>query len=189
MKIVEIDRPEILSRSGAPRSKGFHVSQLRREWMDVNHVKGHEYHWRTDVDEYSLDLMAAVGFAWEDVFGGTLKGAFVQPAREIQKDGIWGTPDGVDFDNGEVIEFKATWRSAYEVLTDDHDNPGAKYFWQIKSYCHMMGMTKARLIVFYVCGERRGSGWPKVRQFRLTFGKKELREHWEEVLKIKRSME
>ena len=64
----------------------------------------------------------------------------------MTKDGITGSMDYVDED-GAPWEIKATYASALRPIVD---NP--HYFDQLGAYCHMYGVNKGYLAVFYING-------------------------------------
>jgi hypothetical protein len=151
---------------------------------------------RLPFDEISLEerkrmgLYTSMGFAWEDVIRQALAGVWLpelfgngllpeQIARRWRSigtlwlDGIAGTPDWFDSHDEVLEEFKATWTSSRRDLLNDH------WTWitQIKCYCHMLQIHKARLWVYFVAGDYRGSG-PQIKPWSMTFSPRELDENW-----------
>lgn len=153
----------------APRSEGAHVSAIVRK---LSRAMGKR---DGDFTEQDLDKFAIVGRLWERL----LADALFRPPRysrpgEIPCDDIVGSPDCVDTDNWSVLEFKACWKSL-------RDFEGTQKWWeymaQVKAYCHMMGMLRARLIVLFIAGDWRPPV-PQCLEWDITFTAQELEEWW-----------
>jgi hypothetical protein len=131
------------------------------------------------------------GFIWEDVWDQVL-GHQLGNGRQMEmcEDGIFMTPDQLDFDSWRVREFKATKLSA------GHPIRGSKFFhWhvQVMAYCRAMGTLEAELIVLHINGsyELGGGRFGKTvaRPWLLTFTPRELEENWRMVLRARDQME
>jgi hypothetical protein len=96
---------------------------------------------------------------------------YVRPG-ELELDGVYGSPDAVDCDDACLMEFKVTWKSSNRAIESFF-----KYMLQVKAYCHMLGLTKCRLYVFFVCGNWK----PPIPQFKaweIEFSAHELKDNW-----------
>jgi hypothetical protein len=189
MKITEHKflGPQLLN--DPTRSKGLHVSDITSDIL----VK-------KDPKKYGGNIqdareMILFGLAMEKWLGHYLfnHDNVVPHPGEVEKDGIYGTPDGINLapdppvpaDPGVPIieEYKATWKSAKKHITDP-----SYHHWmlQSKAYLHMLGLHTVRFRVFYVNGryqffdsDRTKYSW---RMYDLTFTDEELSQNFE-VLK------
>lgn len=190
MKLIELATPgdlgELLARSQQPhRSEGIHVSECIRHIENAVTKKGQRPP-RNEMSAQEIKRMGGytpMGFIWEQLVRDALAKLlnsiggeeFVSPG-ELEMDGITGTPDRLDIANEAIEETKATWRSSRRPLEQDFWS----WFVQIKSYCHMAGVSSATLPVFFVNGNYRESG-PQMKKWYMEFDKKELEENWEMI--------
>lgn len=131
------------------------------------------------------------GFIWEDIFDevlGQQLGSGLQ--RELLEDGIYMTPDGMDFDRWRIREFKSTKLSA------GHPIRGAKFWhWhvQIGCYCRAMATREAELIVLHINGsyELGGGRFGKTvaKPWLLRWTRRELEDYWRMILKARDQMD
>lgn len=157
----------------AVRTEGVHVSAIVRKLSAALAPQ------KNDLTEEHLDRFAVLGRLWEV----QLSQALFQPPRyerpgEIEMDGIIGSPDCVDTQDWAVTEFKCTWKSSRDF---ESKLKWKQYLWQVKSYCCILGMVRARLIVLFVCGDwsfRGDDAAPIAYQWSLLFTPQELAEHW-----------
>lgn len=186
---VEYDLKEVagglaLSLPGpAPRSTGLHVSGIIRD-IDNRLIHRGERQLDAELSPDELRRMGNyrdMGFMWEQVFTEV----FAQRERlkldgihqqEMERDGIYGTPDWIAIDPWRVVDFKCTWRSSRRVPNIQEDF--RTWFMQLKAYCYMVKTAHAELIVFFVNGDYLQSG-PQRRRFQITFGMRELVDNWE----------
>lgn len=194
MQIVELASEDVGQLILNPRSGGAsnsvrspslaHVSNIIRDIENTCLKPGQRkpYDQLSDAEKKRMGNYTSVGWAWEEVIRAAILASgygpyadterFVTPG-ELSLDGIFGTPDWIDTHDYCVEEFKATYRSSRRPLDPD--------FWhwlvQIKSYCHLIQCTWARLRIFYVNGNYRESG-PQYKCFRLSFSELELQENW-----------
>lgn len=139
-------------------------------------------------DEELMPLRMAMGMAWEDWSVGLWPDLVWQPG-ELKLDNVFGTPDGRsmlsiaggpegsgDFDCSE--EFKCTWKSSgkWKDVTDV-----IIWMWQLAGVCKMSGTNYARLHVFWVMGDYRGSG-PQYFTYLLHFTQDELDKFWRNII-------
>jgi hypothetical protein len=153
-----------------PRAPGTHVSDIVKY---LCHMTGR---YKDDREEEELERFAVLGRLWERILAEVL---FLPPQYErpgeLERDGITGSPDCVDLSEFSVVEFKVTWVSSREDL---NSSKLRHYLWQTMSYCHILAMTKARLIVLHMCGDWKGSITPVSKEYRLLFTEAELRGNW-----------
>lgn len=204
MIITEIQADFNLQFNAEPRSLGLHVSEIIRD------VAGEMGYLRKD-DEEELDWTLAryrathgadiakmyptvfyrvmLGLAFEDWLGPQLPHTNFHGIGELQRDGLVGTPDGLEFTNDAggsacIHEFKLTWKSS----RSDRETPQQRiarefmYLCQTKSYCAMVRASgveclRSILHVFWVNGNYRGSG-PEYRRYQLDFTPDEVEANW-----------
>jgi hypothetical protein len=131
------------------------------------------------------------GFLWEDIFDAVLgKQLGGGKQMELLEDGIFMTPDQLDFRRWRVREFKATKLSAR------HPIRSAKFWhWhvQIACYCRAMGTLEAELIALHINGsyELGGGRFGKTvaKSWLLRFTPMELRDYWRMILKARDEMD
>lgn len=172
VRAIETDS-RLLPNMGSVR-EGVHVSSLIAE---IESTLGVE---REPLPYPIPSTYALVGIAWEAyVRAKTVTVAGPAWDVPIEKDGIIGTLDGYDWVCGEVIECKATWQSS-------NKEPGDIWKWmcQVKAYCMMAHTNEAHMYILHVCGNWKPPQ-PVVKERRLTFTDRELRENWQ-MLKSQR---
>lgn len=156
-------------KDSVDRPKGLHVSQI------IGDICKQLY---PDVYGQALNVeKVTAGRTFEDWlergFQEAQSGIFRPPP--LQVDGVWLSPDGVNPDPYQIEEYKLTWYSSTDW------DPGCKRAWpwkiQIMAYCYALGVTEARLTVFFVNGNYKPPK-PEVRQYQLTFTELELQETW-----------
>lgn len=172
--------PELLPMRG--RSKGLHVSHVIHDMC----IRMGHYQERDDSDrnQAQLELGNAVEHALIERY--MLHSQDDEPDRyvrpgELEKDGMFGTPDLVDFYDSAINEFKLTWMSAKQ-------QPDGMKFWkywtQVKAYCYMMDWLIGRLHVMFVNGyypgkDTVGFGYsPIYRLYEHRFTRPELERNW-----------
>lgn len=130
-------------------------------------------------DAEEMPLRMAVGMAWEDWAVGLWPGMTWQPG-ECSKDGVVGSPDGVSKKPVRMLEeFKATWKSKRNYGQDILRN--IPWIWQMQGYCHMLGLTRARLHVLWVNGGYAPPS-PEYRTYLIEFTKPELSAFWANIV-------
>lgn len=139
---------------------------------------------RSEMPEEDLDWYAGGGWLWERVYDrahqdAINRGLLIRPG-EFERDGIVGSPDGLDLENSRLVELKCRWASSRKF-----DSLEKNFYYellQIKSYLAMTGFTEAELTIFFVCGD-----WqppiPCVRSALLEFTKYEIETSWGSVVK------
>ena len=159
----------------AGRSKGVHVSEIiRRIAVRMGYIEG-------DQDFEKAWPVMCLGIAWERYVAGVFPATLWWPG-EVALDGIAGSPDGVTVEDECVEEVKFTYKSASKPLDQ-------QWMWlaQVKAYCAMLGLKKARLHVMYVNGDyKRGEGpKPTYVVYDLEFSEQEVQDNWELILRWK----
>jgi len=181
IEITDEKWPKTLFNDDEPRAVGLHLGTVIKSLMDSTGMgyKGKGFN--------DMQLTAEIGLLWEDVLSKIMRDKYAARPGQIQRDGIWMSPDGVGADpDGEVHmvleEYKATWKSIKRSPADDF-----YYMAQVKSYCRAIETTVAVMRIFYIMGDYRGSG-PMYRVARLTFTQYELDKNWEMIVKHKEGM-
>lgn len=175
MKLVEIPTPqaEEFSLDTHERSKGLHLSTIL-ESMELDLGVKRDNKW-------DKNALFTAGFLWERLLKFVIlkqrydSGALI-PVGEHFEDGIYLTPDGMDIEDWVHEEWKATYKS---LRHDPHEY--YRYWWQIKAGCYVLGTNKARLRVWFINGDYRGSG-PQWGSWDAEFTDRELRENWQAIL-------
>jgi hypothetical protein len=167
---VNLDDLGVISTEQAqPRSVGVHVSAI------IDYLSRMMGRRDNDFTRQDLDAFAVVGRMFERILAEVVfrPPRYIRPG-EIFHDDIIGSPDALDLDDLAVVEIKATWKSSKHDIKTFRE-----YWWQIMAYCQMTGLTKARLYVFYVCGDWAPPKpiWPP-RAWEATFTQSELNENW-----------
>ena len=186
---VEIDS---LSFSGDenPRSEGLHLSTILSDLESTLDPSR-----RGESTTFSLPACAATGFLWERMLKehwikAQAEAGLIFLPGEQEKDGVYMTPDGIDCSGvlypgseldpkqGILEEYKATWKSM------NRDPRTFRYFiWQIKSYCHVLELTQARIRPLFMNGnwkDKLGPHHDVVWEFQFT--PRELEKNWNMVL-------
>jgi hypothetical protein len=148
------------------RTEGIHLTQITKDIMK------REGGW----DEKALGLSAEIGFMWEEILSNCMKARLPHRIGEIEKDGILMSPDGFDYEEWELWEYKATWKSSKNQPYENW-----YYMAQVKAYCYAMETDKARMAILYVMGDYKGSG-PQYLGYKMRFTDYELIENWEMIV-------
>lgn len=165
----------ISDEQSRPRDPGLHVSDVIKY---MRKSLGKDAEWRED----ELEISAQLGRVWERIVARTLADAHGDAARYFRpdpvcRDGIVGSPDGIDCRDDAVLEYKCTWRSSNR----DIELSFPHYWWQVKSYCWMTGLDVARLYVLFINGDYRGTG-PVFKGWQAHFTERELKDNWRMIL-------
>ena len=140
----------------------------------------------TTLDEDEMPLRMALGMAWEDWAVGLYPEMVWQPG-EIERDNVYGTPDGlsaITLGNLEICidEFKCTWKSSHQrpIL--------GEWMWmnQGMGYCAMsqMDIRYVRYHVMYVCGNYRPPA-PSYMRYLVEYSQQEIDRTWALVMRNK----
>lgn len=106
---------------------------------------------------------------------------------KLERDGIHGTPDGLDPVVPQMESVKSTRRSLRKARTrDDFEANFWTWCMQEKGYCFMAGIRQVRWIVWWQAGDYakgKGTG-PQVLEATARFDEDELEQNWTGVLAI-----
>ncbi len=169
------------TRTGHGRVSGVHVSGLVRAVLEA---QGKALESPPGEQEY---VRMQAGFLWENALEWAFKEYMgierkVKKQLAVEKDGVHGTPDGLD---GDVLEeYKCTWKSLKKWNEDPEENFDY-WFMQVKAYLHMLGKNTVRFFVFFVNGDYKwdkGVGPRIVRTTEFTFTDAELEDNWAMLL-------
>lgn len=169
------------------RSEGVHVSdKIKRICLDRG-----IYDEQTVLDHTRMRLGQAFEWAIIQSLARNYPHRYIVPG-EIVHDNIYGNPDLLDIEDEALEEIKWTFRSSGQneespdycevghIALPQHSIHSIKFWkdWcQLKCYCHMMGLTKGRLVLCHVRGNYKGfeihhNVWEA------DFTKQELLENW-----------
>jgi hypothetical protein len=192
---IEVDS-HLYSDDNQQRSPGLHLSQVLDRIESV--MIGEKNRSGLGIDV--LQACRLFGFGWEGMITRYLnerlhrfEQTVIRPG-EVELDGIAMTPDGVIADySGNPEEFaleewKATWRSPGKGV--DVDQKFARWWWQIKAYCHALQLRRANLRVFFICGRYDARPFvplPFIEFWEVEFSELELEENWAMVLNTAKS--
>jgi len=115
---------------------------------------------------------AEIGFLFEEALSRAFRERLGKRIGEVELDGIVCSPDGFDFENWILEEYKCTWRSS-KMLPDQM----WRWMVQIKGYCKVTETTRVLMRVLYLNGNYRGSG-PEYKHFNLDFTQDEIDVNW-----------
>jgi hypothetical protein len=177
-RVVDIKGLALSDEQSATRSPGLHISSIV-DYLATSIGRRDNNFTREQLDQYAI-----FGRIWEHHLANALfKPPRYQRIGEIEKDGIIGSPDSVDTEDWSVQEFKCTWKSSARPPESFHE-----YWWQVKSYCHMLSMNRATLYPVFICGDWK----PPVPSARVAwdvvFSHQELLENWNMILRASREM-
>ena len=183
----EIDWPEpyAIATDGKvqTRSQGLHLSTI------IRHVSL-KMGWAKQ-SKINNKLPMHMGIAWENylfqlISAGMPEGhAFEPHPPELEEDGIYMSPDGIEIDSaGRIVvhEIKLTWKKPGKPI-DSH------WTWltQVKSYCRAVGSTRGVLHQMYVTGDPFTT-LPTHISTTLDFTQRELEENWSMILREAQSL-
>ncbi len=161
--------------SSMVRSSGIHLSGIIKPTLQAAGLMD-KY---DEVDEMPLAVMLGTFFEEGIV---TLYPDMIWQPGEITLDGIAGSPDGLtEGPPLQLEEFKFTMKSQYTHQGEDILKE-KRWIWQISGYCHMMGITQARLHVFWSRGDYRERWGPIYSIYTIGFTEEELARFWRNVI-------
>lgn len=177
MRLTELtvdvaDLNTISSEQLQPRSVGLHVSQIIRHILVTSGLEE-----QSDFTEDDLNQFAIIGRLWEQMLADAVfKAPRYQRPGEIECDGIYGSPDAVDTEDCALVEYKVTWKSSNRAIESFF-----KYMLQVKAYCYMLGLTKCRLYVCFICGNYKPP-LPQFKAWEIDFSPHELKDNWRTIV-------
>lgn len=178
MQIKLLEEPFPFAGSGVPRTAGIHLTPILHGLDKL--INNKQY----SGGEWDLEMCAEIGFTWERAMEIALKDRLGVRPKEITRDGIICSPDGIGFDPlGEVPlvveELKFWWRSSNKSITDDW-----YAIMQQKCYCKVINTTVSVMRICYCVGAYWGQG-PVYKPLRIEFTEEEINEAWDMVVRNK----
>lgn len=182
INVEDVKWPETLFDDDEPRQDGLHLGEVIRYITQLSSSN------KKRASFLDMELTAEIGLLWERVLGKVMAEKYAIRPPQIQKDGVWMSPDGIGPDPDGILpmvveEYKCTWQSMRRDLRDNF-----YYMTQAMSYCNAYDVNVAVFRVFYIMGDYRGSG-PVYRQARIEYTRRELRDNWDMILRHKNEME
>lgn len=183
----------IEARQSPPRSDGHHVSTLCLGMLKAIAPEKYAEWGRDDDPRKSIYEM---GWIWEDLMREMLVDKVVEhdchvldAQHEIERDGIFGTPDRLllHIESGDLIvqETKVTWKRYKDAI----DDPKFTYWvMQVKTYCAMLGATRARIRALFI-NELYSGKFVIPACWELRWQPHELDEWWQSVSNFARTLE
>lgn len=165
----------LLLEASPARTPGLHLSDVIKSILDT-----------TEPGKYSgpIDpLYTDPGFTFERLLETAWTSRLVNIVRpgEFERDGIICSPDGIDINDPhrpELIEIKITEMSSVDCPLDPKFR---KWLWQMGAYCHVCGLTSARLHALFLRGDYK----KKRREYgvwRITWTLEELDSVWSMII-------
>jgi hypothetical protein len=179
---------------GKDRASGLHLSDIVKEMKiqageKVDGIEGEQDWYRAQL---GFLFERAIENEWKTYWGMDFPDMTTQ--LQLEQDEIHMTPDGFDFDNHRLMEFKLTWKSARKWEEDLE-----KYYWpwlvQTKGYMWALShaldepVLDVLFIIGFVNGDYKGKWRLGVWTDLLSFDLIELKENWETVLRYKEFMQ
>lgn len=166
---VEVEELIVSPEQTAVRTEGYHVSGIIRKLYAS--IKPPD----STFTEAHLSRFALLGRLFEYLLALSM----FRPPRyerlgELEVDGIIGSPDAYDTEEGVIVEIKVTWKSSRRDITAVEFWP---YWKQIMAYCYMAQVRRAVLIVLFICGDWKPMA-PQLRRWNIEFTQAELNECW-----------
>jgi hypothetical protein len=173
-RTIDITSLAISPEQEAPRTEGCHVSSI------IRYLKSSLGDNKSTFTQDDLENFALVGRLFETVLaqGMFRPPRYIRPG-EMECEGIIGSPDAYDVEDGAVLEFKATWVSSKrDILTIRH------YWWQLLAYAKMLETQKAVLVAFYVNGDYTNRV-PQMKAWDAFFTQDEIEQNWQMLVRNK----
>ena len=196
---------------GPPRTSGIHLSSIIRHVALKTGLLAKEYGEGPGLNEIIRDtppdavgrdgrlMKIIIGYAWESWLKRKLaerNTRFIAEPGEVLRDGIIGTPDGLEiiYDTPQrffglltgttiVHEIKATWKTSARPIEEE-----SMWLQQAMGYCWMLEGElgePCRVAVFhpiYLCGDYRANRLPIYPPIACEFEQKELEMNWQMIL-------
>lgn len=169
------DRPSI------PRSKGVHVQAVNRA-LGIAAGKLDD----SDAEDFPFErftpevypLMPALGVAWEELRASIYgEHELVWQPFELERDGIYGTPDGLLFDPERIWECKQTTKKVQPI------SGMWLYLKQGLSYCALSGLDTVQYDVCFLLGDYSRPYRPIGMEYLVKFEEREIETWWSIVKK------
>lgn len=186
MRVKPFDHGLALAKptEGYVRTPGLHMSDLYGAMFKRIDPKRFDKKGKDGKPE-PMDLKRVeLGTAFEELLepilvkrlGGERPGEFTTP------EGVIYSPDWIFSDEPEAVlgEVKLTWMSSRGAPTDPRF---LKWIVQIEAYLYHLGLRKARLFAFFVCGDYAPPA-PQLLAWEFTFTQQELEDNWRQLVKV-----
>lgn len=164
-----------------PRSPGVHVQAVNKA-LGIAAGKLSD----DDADDFPFirfsdtvyPLMPALGVAWEELRASMYpEHELVWQPYELERDGIYGTPDGLMFDPERIWECKQTTKKLQSIR--------GMYMYQKQglSYCAMSGLCVVQYDICFVLGDYTRPYQPQATETVVEFSEQEIETWWKNILK------
>lgn len=185
---LELGKPA----DGYVRTPGLHASDLYgafyRDFDPKRYDKKDAAGNATPMDMAKIELGLTFEQELEDLLVAMMEAMRVRMAQRMlgERPGEFTSPEGVifspdylfDIDDELVLgEFKCTFYSTKDAPLDPKF---AKWWTQIKLYCHWLGITRARLYVMFICGDYKPPS-PVLRAWEAVFTRRELQDEFDMI--------
>lgn len=188
MILTELKPPDLtaLTTQYTERTEGLHLSRITHDILcNIDPKRYTEREGGPNYMNFLMGLMyeRALEMAWMDMERRTRPG-LIRPG-ELMLDGIIGTPDAYDTYVGVPEEYKCTKKSIRQPITD---RKFMHYWWQLKAYAKMMGVTSGHLWVLFINGDySKDYDDPKasytIKGWRADWSQLEIDENWDFIVK------
>lgn len=180
---VLIDRTKL----NAPRSSGVHLSGVLKylAYSPGGAVTNKNISDSKQNFEEDYPMVTAMGHAWEEFCVSLYPSVIWQPG-EAERDGIFGTPDGISYE----MEFKGGLldvNEEFKLTTKSMKVPTEDWYFQRQglSYCAMKGLNYVRWHVNWVHGDYKKQRWPTYTRTLVRFEDAEIERWWQVVVRNK----
>lgn len=174
MKCTKLDIP-FPFRAQSYREPGLHLSEIIQDLAMTLYPK--KYTARFDSlpedKQAEIRLRMELGFIWEDALAIAFGSGFAPRYDNVERDGIWMNPDGVDIMDGVLYEYKCT-----STLSNKSPVDNQLWMWQVKAYCWAFGITTARMYILHIDGDGKYPKHPVWAPWEIEFTLQELEENW-----------
>ncbi len=169
-----------------PRSPGVHVQAVNKA-LGVAAGKLSD----GDADDFPFvrfsdtvyPLMPALGVAWEELRASMYaEHELVWQPYELERDGIYGTPDGLMFDPERIWECKQTTKRVQSIATC------WMYLKQSLAYCAMSGLRSVQFDICWVLGDYSRPYQPVATTSLVEFEEREIESWWAVILKASKNV-
>lgn len=174
---------ELISR---PRSPGVHVQSVNRALGiaagKLTDSDGEDYPFEK-FSASSYPLMPALGVAWEEFRVSCYRESeLIWQPMELERDGLYGTPDGLMVHSDAIWECKLTTKKVQPVA-------GCwMYIKQGMTYCAMLGVRQVVYDVLWLLGDYSRPYQPVGTQTLVEFEERECETWWYRVREAAKSV-
>lgn len=191
----DLRRRTLLDRTkmNAPRTPGVHLSGVLK-YLAYSPggalADGKAQSQPCDYEEEYPTIMAC-GVMWEEFAVSLYKGIEWQPG-ERERDGIYGTPDGISWDQ-EVLpknqkhSIRIDLLDEFKFTTKGIRSPEQVWWWQRQAlgFCALTGLNHVRWHVNWAHGDYKKMRWPTYTRTLVRFEDEEIEGWWKVILKNK----